>query len=86
MDEEATPVEQELEVFEPIILKLGKQKRKQIKRLTKGEGKLWQEIDDVIAEVGEALGDELDGKIILPLVLVYREVPKRKRAARLFDL
>ena len=52
----------------------------------KGRGKLWVEVDDVIDEVAESLGEELDGKVIVPLVLVYRRKPKRKQARRFFGL
>ena len=84
MTEEKDPVENEVEVTEPIILNLGKQKRKQIKNLMEGRGKLWFEVQDVIDEVSTMLGDELEGKTIVPLILIYRRKPKRKRARGLF--
>jgi len=79
MAEETEVVEKEVEVTEPIIINLGKQKRKRINRLMKGRGRLWSEIQDVIDEVTLMLDDEHEGKTIVPLVLVYRKKPKRKR-------
>lgn len=71
-------VELTTEVTQPIIIDLGKQRPKQIKKLKKGEGKLWEEVVDVIDEVNMQLGDEVHGKTIVPLVLVYRKKTKRK--------
>ena len=81
MDDEIKAGENEVEIkmSEPIVINLGKQKRKRLKKLMKGRGKLWYEIEDVIDEVAELLGEELEGKTILPLVLVYKEKPKTRR-------
>jgi hypothetical protein len=71
-------VEVTTDVIQPIIIDLGKQRPKQIKRLKRGRGKLWDEVVDVVEEVSAQLGDELDGKTIVPLVMVYRKKSKRK--------
>lgn len=84
MSEEKTTIEQDIEVTEPIIINMGKQKRKRIKRLFKGQGKLWNEVEGVVEEVSTQLGEELEGKTIVPLVLVYRRSPRRKRARGIF--
>ncbi|MFC1936346.1 hypothetical protein ACFLYP_01620 [Chloroflexota bacterium] len=84
MTEENKTGEQKVDVSEPILINLGKQRRKRIKNLMKGKGKLWNEVEDVIDEVSLLLGDELEGKTIVPLILVYRRRPKRKR--RFFGL
>ena len=84
MVEETQSGEQEFDVTEPIVIDLGKQKRKRIKSLLKGRGKLWLEVEGVIEEVNELLEDELDGKTIVPLVLVYRRKPKRRRIGGFF--
>ncbi|MCJ7623901.1 MAG: hypothetical protein MUO76_10385 [Anaerolineaceae bacterium] len=86
MEEEIKSVEGEVEISQPIILNLGKQNPKRIKRMMKGKGKLWNEVEGVIDEVGTTLGDELEGKIIVPLILVYRRKPKRRRALRMLGL
>ena len=84
MTEEIQSEELEFEATEPIIINMGKQKRKQIKRLISGRGKLWNEVEGVIEEVGAQLGDELEGKTLVPLIMVYRRRPKRKRARGIF--
>jgi hypothetical protein len=84
MAEEIQSEGQEFEVTEPIIINMGKQKRKRIKRLLSGRGKLWNEIEGVIEEVGSQLDDELEGKTLVPLIMVYRRRPKRKRARGIF--
>jgi hypothetical protein len=71
-------VEATVDVTQPIIVDLGKQRPKQIKRLKRGRGKLWAEVLDVIEEVGDQLGDDLEGKTIVPVVMVYRKKSKRK--------
>jgi hypothetical protein len=71
-------VEATVDVTQPIIVDLGKQRPKQIKRLKRGRGKLWAEVVDVIEEVGAQLGDDLEGKTIVPVVMVYRKKSKRK--------
>lgn len=84
MAEENESEEKKVEITEPIIVNLGKQKRKSIRRLMKGRGKLWSDVDSVIDEASTMLGDELEGKTILPIILVYRRSPKRKRARGFF--
>lgn len=86
MAEEIKPDEQEIEVTEPIIINMGKQRRKRIKRLLAGRGKLWSEVEGVIEEVSAQLGEDLEGKTIVPLVLVYRRRPNRKRARGIFGI
>ncbi len=86
MDEENTTNENSLEVTEPIIIDLGKQKAKRIKSLKKGRGKLWYEIEDVIDEINELLAEELEGKTIVPLIMVYEKKPKQKRFSDMFGL
>jgi hypothetical protein len=70
--------EQAVEVTQPIIIDLGKQRPKQIKRLKRGRGKLWDEVVDVIDEVSVQLGEEAQGKVLVPVVMVYRKKRKRK--------
>ena len=86
MKEENKSGEGEVEVSQPIILDLGKQTRKRIKRLKKGRGKLWFEVENVIVEVSTSFSDEPGGKIIVPIILVYRRKPKRSRGLRMLGL
>jgi len=42
------------------------------------------EVMDVVAQVQESLGDQVAGKIIVPVVVIYRK--KQRRARSLFAL
>ena len=44
------------EMTQPIIIDLGKQKGQALKDLKRGEGKLWDEVFEVVAEVKDMLG------------------------------
>lgn len=76
--------EDAVEVTQPIVIDLGKQRPKHIKRLKRGRGKLWDEVVDVIDEVSYQLGEETQDKVLVPIVMVYRKKKKRKRANLLF--
>ena len=67
------------EMTQPVIIDLGKQKRSAVKDLKKGEGKLWDEVFDVIEEVKDMLGGEADGKVFVPVVMLYEERFNRRR-------
>ena len=67
------------EMTEPVIIDLGKQKRANLKDLKQGEGKLWDEILDVVEEVKEMLGADADGKVLVPIVMLYQERTGRRR-------
>jgi hypothetical protein len=62
MDEEMAMNDTGADIVEPIIINLGKKKRKQIKRLKKGRGKLWRDVIDVIDEVGEQMNSDSEGE------------------------
>lgn len=68
-----------VEVTQPIIVDLGKQRPKRIKALKKGEGKLWDEVGQVLEEVKANLGEDADGKVMVPVILVYRKQARRAR-------
>jgi hypothetical protein len=76
---EATKTEGAGEVTQPIFIDLGKQKPKRIKALKQGEGKLWDEVIDVLQEVKGSLGEEANGKILVPVIMVYRKDSRRSR-------
>ena len=67
------------EMTQPVIIDLGKQKRANLKDLKQGEGKLWDEILDVVDEVKEMLGTDADGKVLVPIVMLYQERNSRRR-------
>jgi hypothetical protein len=59
---------------------LGKKKRKAIKRLKRGKGRLMTEVLDVIDQVQETLGSQAEGKILVPVVVVYQRKQRRFRS------
>ena len=63
----------------PIVLDLGKVKRKRIKQLKRGSGPLLEEIHEAVASVGRELADEAEGKELLPVVLLYERKRKKPR-------
>ena len=75
---------QELEATVPIVVELGKQRKRRIRDLKRGRGKLMDEVADVIDQVKTDLGDEAAGKVVVPIVVVYRKKSKRKNKVRLF--
>ena len=62
----------------PIVIEAGKVRRKRIKALKRGEGKLVAEVADAVDQVRRGLGSDAASKQIIPVVLVYR----RKRSKR----
>lgn len=67
------------EVTAPIIVNLGKKKRKAIKRLKRGKGAAMDEVMDVIDQVQANLGPQAEGKILVPVVVIYRQKQRRLR-------
>jgi hypothetical protein len=69
-------------ILAPLVVDLGKAKRRQIKDLLRGEGELLQDAQQAIEQVRAGLGADADGKRVLPIVLVY----KKKRRDKFFKL
>lgn len=67
------------EMTQPIIIDLGKQRSRVLKSLKNGEGKLWDEVLEVVEEVKDLLGTDADGKVLVPIILIYRERSRRRR-------
>lgn len=63
-------------VLVPVIVDLGSTTKKKADRLKKGKGPLMDEVESVIDEVVEALPEHVDGKTILPVVVLYRRKKK----------
>lgn len=63
----------------PIIIDLGKKRRKVIKDLKRGSGKAMDEVEQALAEVRASLGAEGANKELVPVVLIYRRKTRRKR-------
>jgi len=76
---EPKPEPEVSETLPPVVVDLGKVPRKRVKQLRRGRGPLVGEIEEVVEDVRQQLGDEADGKSVLPIVLLYRSKPKRKK-------
>lgn len=70
---------EEPEIITPVLVDLGKVRRKHVKRLKRGEGRLADEVLDVLDEVIDELGDDLNGATLVPIVMVYEKKPKKSR-------
>lgn len=69
----------ESDVVSPVVVDLGKVRRKHVKRLKRGGGRLADEVLDVMDEVVDLLGDELEGATLVPIVMIYEKKPKKGR-------
>ena len=65
-------------IHPPIIIDLGKAKKKRVRRLKRGRGRLMDEVQDTLEEVRQRLGDQAKGKELVPVVMIYRKRRKRK--------
>jgi hypothetical protein len=62
----------------PIVVDLGKAKRKDLEALQKGQGPLVAEVEDAVNQVLAALSPEVkNGKKLVPVVVEYK---KKQRA------
>jgi hypothetical protein len=59
----------------PLVLDFGKQKKKRITQLKRGEGALRAKIDAAVREAQARLGQS---KEIIPVVVLYRKKDRRK--------
>lgn len=61
------------EMTQPVIIDLGRQRARSLRDLKNGEGKLWDEVLDVADEVKEMLGVDAEGKVLIPIVMLYQQ-------------
>lgn len=66
------------EMTQPVIIDLGRKRSKRIRELKRGEGKLWDEVFDVMEEVKDTLGQDAAGKVLVPVVMIYEKVALRR--------
>ena len=66
-------------VTTPVVIDLGKTRRRRIKQLKRGRGRLVDETRDVVEELRSSLGGEAAGKELVPVVIVYRRKAKKRR-------
>jgi len=59
----------------PLVLDVGKQKKKRISQLKRGEGALRAKIDAAVREAQARLGQS---KEVVPVVVLYRKKDKRR--------
>ena len=78
--------ETESEMAQPIIVDLGRKKASKLRDLKDGQGELWDEVLDVLDEVKEMLGEEANGKLLVPVVMIYEKKPRRRWERMLFPL
>jgi len=72
-----------------IVVKAGTITAKQLERLRDGEGIVAAQVDEAVALAKGQLGEDGQGQVILPIVVVYRRKSKRRRkglASMLFGL
>ena len=62
----------------PVIVDLGKRKRKAIKDLRNGTGYLMEEVDQAVARARSGLPDAEQNKPVVPVVILYRKKRKRR--------
>jgi len=67
------------EMTQPVIIDLGKQRLRALNELKKGEGKLWDEVLEVVDEVKDMLGADAEGKVLVPVIMLYKEQTGRRR-------
>jgi len=66
----------------PVILDLGKAKRKEIRQLRDGQGPLVNEVQSALHDVAQSLGEQAQGAQIVPVVLIYRKRSRRRNRGR----
>lgn len=66
-------------VSTPVVVDLGKVRKKRIKQLKKGRGKLFANVGETVDEVVEGLGADVHGKEIVPIIIVYKQKSKKRR-------
>ena len=69
----------------PVVVDLGKQKSKRLRDLKNGEGPLMTDVTHVIEEI-RAKSPELASKELVPVVIIYRKKPRRKRSMLPFGM
>ena len=64
----------------PIVINLGKVRGGRIKKLEKGEGPLLDEVNEVMEQVRAQLGESAREARLVPVVMVYRKKPRKRRS------
>jgi hypothetical protein len=64
----------------PVVLDLGKVKRRLVRELKQGEGELMDDVAHAVEAVRSNMHAELKGKELVPIVIVYERKPSRRRS------
>jgi hypothetical protein len=67
--------------IQPFIVNLGSQRRKRIKALKRGHGRLMQDVAAAVEQVRATLGEAGHNRMLLPVVFIYKQ--KRKGSKNL---
>ena len=62
----------------PVIVDLGGRKKKVIKNLKNGTGKLMYEVEHAVDQARSALPDADKNKSVIPVVIIYRKKGKKR--------
>ena len=62
----------------PVVIDLGKQKKRDINDLKNGCGSLMTEVDAAVAGARGKLSDTDKNKAVVPVVVIYRKKKKRR--------
>lgn len=63
----------------PVVVDVGKTKKKKVRQLKRGEGPLIEEVNAIIGEVKESLAEQIGDRQLLPVVLVYQKKKRKRR-------
>ncbi len=78
MSETVPPIQVPATELPPVVLDLGRTKRKLIRALKKGEGELMEEVAAAVEAVRNNLGSEAEGKVLTPVVIIYERRVRRR--------
>jgi hypothetical protein len=71
--------EDTVDVVQPVIVSLGKQRRKRIKQLKRGKGKLMDQVMDVVDEVQQQIASQNgETRVFVPIVIIYKEKARKR--------
>lgn len=63
------------------VIEAGKASRKDVRRLKRGRGRLARKVLDEVDAVAREMGPDAEGKVFVPVVVVYKK-KLRKRSLR----
>jgi hypothetical protein len=75
----ALEVKAEAETLSLTFLSVGKKKKRALKDLKRGRGRLMDEVEQTLEEVRDGLGSSASSKEIVPVIIIFRQKQKRKR-------